>query len=637
YIYMIITHNWIDWQYFFDGPSFKQIVFGFIFGNFLSYWLMRAIRADQYKIKQNSFVHIARQVENNERDIGDDIQHHDDIDTQKFGIYSEIVMLVLLMGVFLVGVLDEETIARIARLGGNVKLPGGLEFAFGRNESRSSETSVAQLVPPANAQNSYAPPSVSQGLQSLAELGHSMRRDALIYALGKHFVVENHSNIVKDQVQNKEQPPEAQLFSRLAKHINLADEVFAKLASCLMEENNQNLDYISSGDKILPIAKKLNESIRMMVKIDHEDIEEAFPECEVNRNTIESQVGKSAINIVDKNNKKAIQNGIKYIVDANKAAEMIDVSSSDSPYAWIAAANIFEYNHRYVAAIALLENWLKTRKGKIKDEALAEVFEVRVRSLISGYLYEWMNYQPIAKTQAVLELYRRNLEKTILLLDNIIYNTFSAENIEKPAIFGARHQGRNTLATNWVCGNHRDGWAWSDVVSIPGKKDLPPQRMKLSLISSLLSMKQSWINAVLDGADYNDYRNRAREYAQELRDADVSCMGIVGANAEEDRKGENYVRVLRAQNLDAYARVTRVNANLLQDAAARKSQLSGGLSAAEEGLELAKEIAERDRNRRRSDQSDKGISFTTSGTSAIEVVERLGEVIRRTNTDLGRL
>ncbi|MGE4174208.1 MAG: hypothetical protein AB7F41_17220, partial [Methylocystis sp.] len=42
YIYMIITHNWIDWQYFFDGPSFKQIVFGFIFGNFLSYWLMRA-------------------------------------------------------------------------------------------------------------------------------------------------------------------------------------------------------------------------------------------------------------------------------------------------------------------------------------------------------------------------------------------------------------------------------------------------------------------------------------------------------------------------------------------------------------------------------------------------------------------
>jgi hypothetical protein len=127
----------------------------------------------------------------------------------------------------------------------------------------------------------------------------------------------------------------------------------------------------------------------------------------------------------------------------------------------------------------------------------------------------------------------------------------------------------------------------------------------------------------------------ANEYARELKEMDVKCMALVG-ETKDDPKGEDYIRVLRAENLDAYARVTRANANFLRDAAERKSQLSDALSAAEEGLELAKEIAERDRNERRFPKENYEVSFTTSGTPALEVVERLGEVINRANAELGK-
>ncbi|MBG0792993.1 hypothetical protein IYY11_06270 [Methylocystis sp. H62] len=618
YEYIQLAHGSMNWQYFFDGPIFRQVVFGSVFGASISYWLLRKTVNKDHAKNDKQFIY----VENEHAEQKPSVPVYGNLDTQKYHIYSELAVFIAFVCIFIVGTLDEETIARVAQLGGNVKLPGGVEFAFGRNESRSSETSVAHLVPPASSQNSYAPPSVSQGLQSLAELGQTMRRDALIYALRKQLIDDTDSAGEGSDSRNVKKSGEPDLLEILRDQIKLADEVFANLGKCLVEENKQNLDYISSGEKILPIAKTLNKSLRTGDKISNHELDALFPRC-----------GNQNIFSKTKGDRSSSPNGIMYMLNNDRAAAFLNSHDAKIlPYTWIAVANIFEYNHRYVAAIALLESWLRNKHWSIHDKDIADVFEIRVRSMIGGYLYEWMNYQPIAKTQAVLEYYRNNLDNTIELLERVIANVFARKN---PHISDNSYGKKFTTAANWDCERHNPDAAWSKSVDIPDKDSLPPKRMKLALVHSLLTMKKSWINAVLDGQDYKYHKTMANEYARELKEMDVKCMALVG-ETKADPKGEDYIRVLRAENLDAYARVTRANANFLRDAAERKSRLSDALSAAEEGLELAKEIAERDRNERRFPRENYEVSFTTSGTPALEVVERLGEIINRANAELGR-
>lgn len=626
YIYIKLVHYDMNRHYFFDGPIFKQIVFGCVFGTFLSFWLLRGMVAVEAKKHERSL----GKEENVSREGGEGTtQHKANHDSQQFALYSELPTVITLLIVFLFGVFDEATIVRIARLGGNVKLPGGVEFAFGRNESRSSETSVAQLVPPANSQNSYAPPSVSQGLQSLAELGQTMRRDALIYALSKRLVVPTDGDTKLAIAENSEnsiineKSTEANFLSRLHTQITLVDEVFAVLANCLIKENEQHLDYMSSGDQILQIAQRINVSLRGKQSISDEEIGRIFPSCryqEQNDKTIDANDNEYKI--------------VKYAVNIGSAAKLLrNPQEFMTPYTWIAAANIFEYNHRYVAAIALLEHWLRTNRSSFStvNRDMSNIFEIRVRSLIGGYLYEWMNYQPVAKTQAVIDYYRITLNQTSEILNRVLNDIFDVDI-------------NNTLSANWDCNSYFSSVTWNTNVEIPDRDKLSPRRMKLAVIYSLLSMKQSWINTVVDGADYEEHRNKAREYATELRDANVSCMGILVEEPkgevkkkEDEHKAENYVNVLRAQNLYAYSSVMRADATLLEDAAIRKSHLNEALSAAEEGLERVKDIAERDRHMRRFPEDEYEVSFTTSGTPALEVFERLEKIIRRTRADLERL
>lgn len=625
FAYMVFVHSDLDRHYFFDGPMFRQVVFGSAFGILGCYLIFRTFFT---KLTEASWPRSEQQG----------AAAPDGVQNMRSNT-EYIIPLVVLLTILLVGAFQQDVFTEFAKLGGNVRL-GAVEFGFGRNEGRASETSVAQLVPPANVPGVHAPPSVSQGLQSLAELSETMRRDALIYALRKGLFGPDEERGDGPTLQKSERSPDFKLI-HLAQQAELSDRVFVYPATCLLKDNEKFQDYITSGEQILPLAKKLNTKLRARGVTRSQ-----ITSSELNE-LLESEIIRD--NICNKQLEQVFLKDINGIYDISKNRQIL------TPYAWIAAANIFEYNHRYVAAISLLENWIFERNdiensnkqdvfvqnesidNTIYDKKLSDVFEIRVRSMIGGYIYEWIHYQTMAKTQAVLDYYRVNLEKTIELLESIIKEVFFIGNHYKPSAFGVGYNDKYTTQGNLICGSDVNNEKWSQQVSTTKlNKDLSVRRMKLALVNSLLTMKQSWINAVLDGADYKSHKNVAAEYARELRGLNVSCMGIVG-QSEEDPGGADYVRVLRAQNLDAYARVTLANANSHRDAALKRASLSDALSAAEEGLELALELSERDRGNRRSPTKREGISFMTSGTPAMEVAEQLQGIIRRINADLDRL
>ena len=83
--------------------------------------------------------------------------------------------------------------------------------------------------------------------------------------------------------------------------------------------------------------------------------------------------------------------------------------------------------------------------------------------------------------------------------------------------------------------------------------------MLLSYISTLRSLKQTWIEVALSSGDYEKmYMFDAQNYAHELKDADLNCMSAI--SPDDGSNGENYANQMRAEGLYWYARVIRTNA-----------------------------------------------------------------------------
>jgi hypothetical protein len=103
--------------------------------------------------------------------------------------------------------------------------------------------------------------------------------------------------------------------------------------------------------------------------------------------------------------------------------------------------------------------------------------------------------------------------------------------------------------------------------------------MALSYISTLISLKQTWIDVVLSGNDYEKYLYIAQKYANELRAMDMDCMKAINP-----QDGENYANVMKAESLYWYARVTRAHALTPAEPDQRKERLQSALLVAREGL-----------------------------------------------------
>src|SRR3954451_22810289 len=77
------------------------------------------------------------------------------------------------------------------------------------------------------------------------------------------------------------------------------------------------------------------------------------------------------------------------------------------PYLAIDAASGLAYSH-HTASLTLLDRWLCAKRERVAhiNQDLSDVFEIRVRTIMAGFLEEWIRYNPTAKTQTVLRYHR---------------------------------------------------------------------------------------------------------------------------------------------------------------------------------------------------------------------------------------
>ncbi|HEY8125107.1 MAG TPA: hypothetical protein VIF88_06775 [Methylocystis sp.] len=576
---------------------------------------------------------------------------------------SDLLLWVVMLLLFIIGVADYDTVSKTARIVGNVKLPGGVELSLGGKSDRPADTSFAQIVPPVSSQvAAVGAPNTSSGLDNLSESSEATRRDGLFYALKKEMFVQ--TGAVDDyrdiSCQNVTENSSAKTLCYLSSIIK-SSQAYGIIGQCVKQYVQIFLDEAGAARALLPIGNYLND--RLLLNIADSD----FP---------------LKLNELRDNLKPACKNILNISVSENELAV---------PYHWIAGAAILAYSHKYAAAINMLNEWLKLNQNinvsnapSLSDVDLRRIFEIRVRSMISGYIYEWLNREPSVRTQALLDYHADNLRKSILLMEDVVTDISSSlKYLGSPNKLSANNEKlriENICQYDYIFDNIK----WKKIVIdnlgpesglYRGDRKLDVWRMALSYISTLISLKQTWIDVALSGNDYEKYLYIAQKYADELRAMDMDCMKVINP-----QDGENYANVMKAESLYWYALVTRAHALSPAEPDQKKERLQSALLVAREGLARVEKRALDQRAYRREesnkakscrdiyaqeqlklftgekrrklasekpmkkegdasgqsepDKCQNDFALRISGTEEIRDVERLSEIIRQLNADL---
>jgi hypothetical protein len=512
--------------------EFGSLVFGCFFGIFLGYWLRS-------------------------------IYFRDPTQPTRF---SDIVTACIFLAMAFLGIVGPSVlVGAFSRLTA-LKIGGTeLTFAEGRpkGEAGSNDTSLAALVPPSSGGAAEAaPPDTSGGLRFLADLPLLISRDAAFYYLRmKKLGTED---------EKLKQPLAALDEARI-----FASKSVAPIARCVQRYVSHNGDDDEASDWIADVARWLRAIQEIQGKRDTLGSDDLPRESWQAMWSVTGQLGQkrqrpsngadvcAAVyddikhpNILDKRPKKQTdlseEERKQREEEQNKNFEefVAHLNTPDTrmrPYLAIAAASGLAYSHDYTASLTLLDRWLRAKAERADriDQELSEVFEIRVRTIMAGFLEEWIRYTPTAKTQTVLRYHRNNLEVAIELVHSAIAKAGFDVGFLEAQVSPAESASPGRCA------------ATSNALSLPQRdmfNDLTVQKMQLSLWYSYITLQRTWIDTVLDSSDYYQrYQFKTNEFAKELRTFSYSCLLPLWNN--DQRK----VDLQRAASFDSHARVELAN------------------------------------------------------------------------------
>ncbi|MBI1980304.1 MAG: hypothetical protein HYS63_01800 [Methylocystis sp.] len=638
-----------------QSSATKQIFFGAIFGLIFVLWINVAIA------RSRPFRSRPSEKPDGKSQSGDGKQAEQGQERTDGLLTSDLLLWAVMLLVFMIGVVDFDTIQKFARIGGNVKLPGGVEFSLSGKSDRPADTSVGQIVPPVSVQvAAYGAPNTSSGLDNLMELTEAARRDGLFYALKKGMFQHTGAKENNDPGCSRESEKEVKILCSIGSRVKSSYQVYGVIGQCLKKYVNLYLDGDGAAQALAPIGSVLNK--RLLLYADN--------------------INSDSVELTDYPNYQKWSIGAECEPHANQAIKLyLSKGEVIPPYHWNAGAAILAYNHKYAAAINVLNEWLRTNESpngsdpsSLVDSDLRDIFEVRVRSMISSYIDEWLSHEPNVRTQALLDYHADNLHKAILVLDKIVVGIGS--NLKNIRAVGKLSTNDEKLYSEYICkyAHLDDNIQWNKIVidnlspeSEPytGPRKLDVWRMTLSYISTLISIKQTWIDVVLSSNGYESLLYEAQIYANEFRAMNMDCMKAV--NRHDYSRGENFANMMKAQGLYRYARVTQANALAPAEPDKRRERLQDALAAAREGLALVEKLAQGQRAERRDgskqitscrdiyakeqskEPSKKGgagsarpateecrndFAFRISGTEEIREAERLSGIIRQLNAEL---
>jgi hypothetical protein len=650
----IIPNNFVV---FFMGYDFRQMIFGVVFGLLFSYWLSSILNRDPKG-------------------------------TDKATYFREGVIGGLLLIFLLLGIGGQDAIVNLISRVTNVKVGSAeLTLAAASDRDRGSQTALAAVYPPSAAILPYTSPDTSSGLGLILKLGDFVKRDAL-YSVLRSQRLSGQSGRPKD-------------VSQFVEAFEFVDKYIQPLAGCLSDYVASTSDVEQVGKWIAAPARSIRSLL--MLHQQGELINQKFSNWNISSRTppvpeqdpsLPNRIIADIISVGDNvfaNSLKGHANcdeaaGIQKEILENKESRdsfilYIDGSARSRPYIRLLAADALAFHHEYTAAILLLDEWTRAReffsiaeeqrkteyndenkrirsifpgfeKCKNSSDILSDVldackirdtldvYEIRVRTQIATLIEEWLSFQPFAKTQAVMNYHRANIDAEIKLIERYLSVDLSIMTLpERVMEFTEEIDDFST-----PCGV-TEGRSWKENGLSSNDKDrlkIDPKytdkNMRKGLVYSLFTLKNTWINLALDSdVYYSELAPIAARYAEEMVRTNLACLNSI---AGEGKERDKFISTLRAQSFQAFAQVELNNLAMLQDISLMKDdkqrRLRSALRAADLGLKAIHRFQEENRQRSLGQAAGKTFLERISPSEAVEIYDKLLNMSRTLQARLNR-
>jgi hypothetical protein len=252
----------------------------------------------------------------------------------------------------------------------------------------------------------------------------------------------------------------------------------------------------------------------------------------------------------------------------------------ERPYFALGYASILSELGQRQAASALLDAWIQTRFVRpVQWELAADWFDVRMRTFLANFLEDWIIKEGSAAPTVLrdehianLELVKADLEGRLRAVDFFKDISLAVEKASPEKMPGRLREPR-------AC-NSRD----------------PDSDLWRRLFETYVTTELTYLNALMDHPRYAEaLSGRAMMVAAELINTDLSCIPLLEKDLTYPRARTYYAQILDAYGRNAF-RYSAAHWDS-EDNGARTPRLADAARAVQFGLDLIREIAQKERVR----------------------------------------
>jgi hypothetical protein len=249
----------------------------------------------------------------------------------------------------------------------------------------------------------------------------------------------------------------------------------------------------------------------------------------------------------------------------------------ERPYFAVGYASILSDLGQRQAASALLDGWIQTRFVRpVHWQLAADWFDLRTRTFLANFLEDWIIKEGSAAPTVLRDEHIANLEVVKADLKGRLQEVDFFKDISSAVAKSSPAKLPERLKEPIACTSHD-----------------PDSDLWRRLFETYVTTELTYLNALMDHPHYDP--QRAMIVAAELINTDLSCIPLLEKDFTYPR-----ARTYYAQILDAYARNAfsySAARRDLEDDDVRRTRFMEAAQAAQFGLNLIKEIAQKERVR----------------------------------------
>jgi hypothetical protein len=291
-----------------------------------------------------------------------------------------------------------------------------------------------------------------------------------------------------------------------------------------------------------------------------------------------------------------------------------------SAYVRVVAALGLGYAHQYLAAIQLLDQWLVAQSDD-HSEAV-DFLKIRIRTVIAGFVEEWIALEKQAETTAVLDYHRRNLAMARDLAKRQAFVKTVIRDISGRDSNGLGYEPSQHCDHDRIASAAQELRPAQDeraklLASAYGKSGAEAERTVLSLIYSLMTVELTYTDTAIKLSDYtSEYYASVDSTLSDVMNIDPTCFDTLRSDIPDLLSAKRLLSAVRV----SVAKQTATEPNQMKTLPERQRELQHALE--QNRLGLAK-IATPARNNRQVRETAESFSARISAGEHEEVYEQL--------------